>query len=74
MKLNFESKLSLNKRTLSSLSDDQLSKIKGGDGFESPIDDIEDGESGFLSIGHECSCNNTCARLTRRNECFCCCP
>ena len=74
MKLNLENKLSLNKKTISNLSDEQLSKIYGGVGEDELSEPGDEGETGFLSIGYECSCNNTCGRLTRRNECFCCCP
>jgi hypothetical protein len=80
MQVVMKKSLTLNKKTISVLNNEQLAKITGGvadectnTGFDE-FGDSDEGEDGFLSIGHECSCNNTCGRLTRRGECFCCCP
>jgi hypothetical protein len=70
-----ESKLSFEKMTISSLSNEELSRITGGVEDDSCGDDgaVLDlgGEDGFLSIGYECSCNKTCKR--KRSD-TCCCP
>lgn len=56
-KIDLNSKLSLNKRTISRLSDNQMSVFRGGaDGAA----DAE-AEAGFLSIGKRCTNNYNCS-------------
>lgn len=46
-KIKFDSKLKLNKETITKLNDKQMNGVKGG----------------LLSIGHEFSVKNSCARV-----------
>jgi natural product precursor len=52
-------KLSLKKVTLVELDNNQMKNVKGGG-------------AGFLSIGHACSAENSCKRISSVETCYCC--
>jgi natural product precursor len=54
-------KLSLKKVTLVELDNSQMKNVKGGSE-----------ENGILSIGHECSAENSCKRVSSVETCYCC--
>jgi len=56
-------KLSLMKVTLVELDNNQMKNVKGGGVNKA-----------FLSIGYECSTNNSCRRISSHGPCNCCPP
>jgi len=54
-------KLSLKKVTLVELDNNQMKNVKGG------LEAV-----GFLSIGYECSSENSCRRISSNGPCNCC--
>jgi natural product precursor len=62
-------KLSLKKVQLIELNAQQMKSIKGG--TDETIDPGDD-ETGFLSIGHACSAENSCRRVSSVETCYCC--
>jgi hypothetical protein len=56
-----QTKLSLNKQTLSVLTAQELTKIRGGQ--LAPEEGGEGGEGYFTSITHRCSCQFRCDRV-----------
>lgn len=63
-------KLQLNKSKVASLNNNQMHAITGGG--DDVLVDGGDARIQILSIGHQCSLDHSCARLSNAGKCTCC--